>query len=86
MEVGIDLKTPSGWTSLVASGASAEVAIPEFGFRCFVSDLYEGTPLAPRPTAHGGRSFVAAGFDRLVGGRIEVDGRAAASGRAVIGH
>ncbi|MBR0841740.1 Uma2 family endonuclease [Bradyrhizobium liaoningense] len=51
MEVGIDLRTPDGWTSSVASGAGAEIVIPEFGFRCFVSDLYEGTPLAPRPTA-----------------------------------
>jgi Uma2 family endonuclease len=51
MEVGIDLRTPSGWESSVASGAGAEIVIPEFGFRCFVGDLYEGTPLAPRPTA-----------------------------------
>jgi Uma2 family endonuclease len=51
MEVGIDLRTPSGWTSSVASGAGAEIVVPEFGFRCFVGDLYEGTPLAPRPTA-----------------------------------
>jgi Uma2 family endonuclease len=51
MEVGIDLRTPDGWASSIASGAAAEIVIPEFGFRCFVSDLYEGTPLAPRPTA-----------------------------------
>lgn len=50
MEVGIDLKTEGGWTSSVASGAGAEIVIPELGFRCVVGDLYEGTPLSPRPT------------------------------------
>ncbi len=50
MEVGIDLKTEGGWTSSIASGAGAEIVIPELGFRCVVGDLYEGTPLSPRPT------------------------------------
>jgi Uma2 family endonuclease len=51
MEVGIDLKVEGEWVSSIASGAGAEIVIPEFGFRCFVGDLYEGTPLSPRPTA-----------------------------------
>lgn len=49
-EIGIDLRKTSGWTSSVANGAGAEIVIPEFGLRCFVDDLYEGTPLAPRRT------------------------------------
>lgn len=51
MEVGIDLRTGNGWASSVASGAGAEIIIPEFGLRCFVSDLYEGTPLVPTGAA-----------------------------------
>jgi hypothetical protein len=50
MEVAVDLRTEAGWTSSVASGAGAEIVIAEFDFRCFVADLYEGTPLSPRPT------------------------------------
>lgn len=50
MEVELDLKTEEGWKSFVLNGG-AEIVIPTFGFRCFVSDLYEGTPLQPRPTS-----------------------------------
>jgi len=50
MEVELDLKTGDGWTSSALSGG-AEIVIPAFGFRCLVSDLYEGTPLQPRPTS-----------------------------------
>jgi Uma2 family endonuclease len=52
MEVAIDLKIDGAWVSSVARGAGAEIAIPELGFRCFVADLYEGTPLSPRPTTN----------------------------------
>jgi len=48
MEVELDLKTESGWNSSVLKGGGAELSIPAFGFWCVVSDLYEGTPLAPR--------------------------------------
>jgi Uma2 family endonuclease len=47
MEVELNVKTDAGWTSSVLSGED-EIVIPRFGFRCFVSDLYEGTPLQPR--------------------------------------
>jgi hypothetical protein len=39
MEVGLDLKTETGWQSSVLAGG-AELVIPAFGLRCFVSDLY----------------------------------------------
>lgn len=47
MEVELNVKTDAGWTSSVLSGED-EIVIPRFGFRCFVRDLYEGTPLQPR--------------------------------------
>jgi hypothetical protein len=47
MEVELDLKTDAGWKSS-ALGRGAEIVIPAFGFRCFVSNLYKGTPLQPR--------------------------------------
>jgi Uma2 family endonuclease len=50
IEVELDLKTETGWTSLVLQGAAAELSIPGFGFWCVLSDLYEGTPLQPRAT------------------------------------
>jgi hypothetical protein len=45
MEAELDLKTDVGWKSSVVKGGAAELAIPAFGFRCFVADLYERTPL-----------------------------------------
>lgn len=51
MGVELDLKTETGWKSSVLKGGGAELSIPAFGFWCVVSDLYEGTPLQPRPTS-----------------------------------
>jgi hypothetical protein len=48
MEVKLDLKTEAGWKSSVLKGEGTELVIPAFGFRCFVSELYERTPLQPR--------------------------------------
>lgn len=48
MGIELDLKTEAGWKSSFLKGGRAEVVIPAFCFRCFVSDLYEGTPLQPR--------------------------------------
>jgi Uma2 family endonuclease len=50
MEVELDIKTEQGWASSVLQGAGAELAIPAFGLRCSVADIYDRTPLAPRPT------------------------------------
>jgi Uma2 family endonuclease len=51
MEVELDIKTENGWAASVLQGGGAELSIPAFGFRCFVADLYDKTPLAPRPTS-----------------------------------
>jgi Uma2 family endonuclease len=51
MEVELDIKTENGWAASVLEGGGAELSIPAFGFRCFVADLYDKTPLAPRPTS-----------------------------------
>jgi Uma2 family endonuclease len=48
MEVELDLKTENGWAASVLEGGGAELSMPAFGFRCFVADLYNKTPLAPR--------------------------------------
>jgi hypothetical protein len=48
MGIELDLKTEAGWRSSFLNGGGAEVVIAAFGLRCFVSDLYKGTPLQPR--------------------------------------
>jgi Uma2 family endonuclease len=48
MEVALDLKTESGWTSQVLRGAEAELSILAFGLKCAVAELYERTPMQPR--------------------------------------
>jgi hypothetical protein len=50
MQVAVDIRTEAGWDSSVLEGGGAELSIPAFGFRCFVTDLYDKTPLQPRPT------------------------------------
>jgi len=47
MEAELNTKTAARWTSAVRGGEN-EIVVAEFGFRCFVSDLYEATPLQPR--------------------------------------
>jgi Uma2 family endonuclease len=47
MEVRLDTKSPSGWSSQ-ALGAADDLMQPAFGLQCAVADLYEGTPLQPR--------------------------------------
>jgi Uma2 family endonuclease len=47
IEVRVDVKTETGWLSSTL-GAADELALPGFGLRCAVADLYEGTPLRPR--------------------------------------
>jgi Uma2 family endonuclease len=50
MQVTQDIRTEAGWQSSALEGGGAELVIPAFGFRCFVADLYDKTPLQPRPT------------------------------------
>jgi Uma2 family endonuclease len=47
MAVRVDLKSEKGWQSLKL-GPSDDLSLPEFGLRCSLTDLYEGTPLQPR--------------------------------------
>jgi hypothetical protein len=49
LEVELDLRTEQGGVSSVLQGAGAELTISAFGLRCMVADLYDKTPLAPRP-------------------------------------
>jgi hypothetical protein len=51
MQVAVDIRTEAGWQSSVLEGGGAELSIPAFGLRCFVADLYDKTPLQPRPTS-----------------------------------
>jgi Uma2 family endonuclease len=51
MEVALDIKTAQGWVSSVLQGGGAELSVPAFGLRCVLADLYDRTPLAPRPTS-----------------------------------
>jgi Uma2 family endonuclease len=48
MEVRVDVRTAGGWSSSTL-GPAEELSLPGFGLRCAVADLYEGTPLRPRP-------------------------------------
>jgi Uma2 family endonuclease len=48
IEVRLDVRTPAGWRSETLVGAEAELALPSFGLRCLLGDLYAGTPLQPR--------------------------------------
>jgi Uma2 family endonuclease len=49
MEVRVDEKTEKGWSSKTL-GPADELHLSAFGLRCAIADLYEGTPLNPRPT------------------------------------
>jgi Uma2 family endonuclease len=49
MEVRVDIKTESGLVS-TSLGPADDLQLPGFGLRCSVADLYDGTPLQPRPS------------------------------------
>jgi len=48
-EVRIDLRTDTGWSEQLLNKPDDILALPVFGLRCKLSDLYRGTPLMPRP-------------------------------------
>jgi Uma2 family endonuclease len=50
MEVVLDLQAENRWETSLLTGGGAELAIPAFGLRCSVADLYDRTPLVPRST------------------------------------
>jgi Uma2 family endonuclease len=47
-EVRIDLRTDTGWSEQVLKRPDDLLALPAFGLRCKLADLYRGTPLMPR--------------------------------------
>ena len=47
-EVRIDLRTDTDWSEQVLQKPDDILALPAFGLRCKISDLYRGTPLLPR--------------------------------------
>jgi Uma2 family endonuclease len=49
MEVRVDVKADKGWSSQKL-GPADTLRLPGFGLTCAVADLYEGTPLQPRPS------------------------------------
>lgn len=49
MLIDLDIKTGMGWVSAKLEGADTELSIPGFGLQCRVGDLYDRTPLSPRP-------------------------------------
>jgi Uma2 family endonuclease len=48
MEVRVDIRTNDGWSSKTLISTDS-LHLPGFGLRCDVAELYEGTPLQPRP-------------------------------------
>jgi Uma2 family endonuclease len=48
IEIKIDRRAKAGWISETLTGLGDELRIPSCGLRCFVADVYEGTPLNRR--------------------------------------
>jgi Uma2 family endonuclease len=44
----VDLRTDTGWSEQSLKKPDETLALPDFGLRCQVADLYRGTPLVPR--------------------------------------
>jgi Uma2 family endonuclease len=51
--VRIDTRSPDGWQVKLLSKPNDVLALPSFGMRCRLSDLYKGTPLQSRPRKRG---------------------------------
>lgn len=47
----MEIKVDGDWQSTNISGPSAELSLPQFGLKCVLGQLYEGTPLRPRTAA-----------------------------------
>jgi len=48
VEVRVDLRKGAGWSEQTMTKLDDVLALPDFGLRCKVVDVYRGTPLAPR--------------------------------------
>jgi Uma2 family endonuclease len=46
-EATVDLRTPAGWMRETLSGPDDQLALPAFGLRCLLKDVYKGT-VGPR--------------------------------------
>lgn len=49
--VRIDTRTATGWQVKLLAKPADVLALPDFGLRCTVGELYKGTPLQPRSAA-----------------------------------
>lgn len=49
--IRIDTRTSTGWQVKLLSKPADVFALPDFGLRCTLGDLYKGTPLQQRPAA-----------------------------------
>jgi Uma2 family endonuclease len=49
-EARVDLRSAAGWGETLLQHPDDVLALPDFGLRCVLSDLYGGTPLNPRRT------------------------------------
>ncbi|MGE0776616.1 MAG: Uma2 family endonuclease, partial [Sphingomonadaceae bacterium] len=47
-EVRVSLRSNDGWSELTMTQPDDLLALPEFGLRCRIADLYRGTALQPR--------------------------------------
>ena len=52
IEAQVDIRTKNGWQSAKLSGPAAELNLPQFGLKCLLGQLYEGTPHQPRARQH----------------------------------
>jgi Uma2 family endonuclease len=48
IEAQADIRMKNGWISVKLGNASAELNLPQFGLKCSLGQLYEGTPHQPR--------------------------------------
>ena len=48
VEVRLDERTEKGWKSDKLTGLGDQLVLPQFGLRCSLAELYQGTPLQPR--------------------------------------
>jgi Uma2 family endonuclease len=48
VDVRIDLRGKAGWAEKILTKLDDVLALPDFGLRCKLADIYRATPLAPR--------------------------------------
>jgi Uma2 family endonuclease len=53
IEVRMDQRMATGWMQTVLQRAEDILALPDFGLRCSVAEIYKGTPLLPASSPRG---------------------------------